>query len=209
MPNRSPLFDPSPFLSLIRSADRLESLPRTGYLISRVPLPESVAAHTFGVAMVAMLLADAISDRLAATDDSTDKPTLELVLRMALLHDIQESITTDIPSPVKRKLGPEIFEAAERAAATDLLSPFGRRYMDVWEDYEAKESLESRIVHAADKIQMLVKVLQYQSAGLGDTRRFWQKPVNFNDYGLPEARVILDALVEHNRAGDWPVEDVE
>ena len=63
MTNPSQPFDPEVLLTLVRQADRLEALPRTGYLVSRVPLPESIAAHSYGVALVAMLLADAVADR--------------------------------------------------------------------------------------------------------------------------------------------------
>lgn len=197
-------YDPTALLRLVRQADRLEALPRTGYLISRVPLPESIAAHSYGVALVALLLADAVSRRLAPS--TVDRAT---VLTMALIHDIQESLTTDVPSPVKGALGREIFAVAERRAAHALLGAFGDQYTPIWDEYEQGTSLEARIVRAADRIQMFVKVLQYERAGLGDTERFWGHPESLHDHAIPEARVILDRLVEHHVNGDWPSEDTD
>lgn len=191
-------------VSLLRQADRLESFPRSGYVLSRVPQPESVAAHAYGVCLASLLLADAVLSR-------PEPPSLDrgLVLEMAVLHDLSEAITTDIPAPIKKMLGRDHVKAAERRAADKLLSPFGERYSAVLERYEATSCLESRVVHAADRVQMFVKVLQYEAAGLGDLRRFWAHEGNFKDYGLPEARAIFARLKRHHAAGDWPIGDFD
>lgn len=191
-------------VSLLRQADRLESFPRSGYVLSRVPQPESVAAHAYGVCLASLLLADAVLAR-------PSPPALDrgLVLEMAVLHDLSEAITTDIPAPIKKMLGRDQVKAAERRAAEQLLSPFGARYSAVVARYEATSCLESRVVHAADRVQMFVKVLQYEAAGLGDLRRFWAHESNFKDYGLPEARALFERLKRHHAEGDWPIGDFD
>ena len=192
-----PHFNVDATLALLRQADMLESLPRTGYLFSRVPAPESVAAHAYGVCLVSMVLADAIGRR--ASPPSLDR---SLMFEMALLHDLGEAITTDIPSPIKTFLGRSHVKAGERRAISSMVTDVEPRYVDVWERYEANVCLESRVVHAADTIQMMVKVLQYETAGLGDLRRFWSG--DLKDQGLPEARALLDRIVQHHVEGDWP-----
>ena len=191
-------------IGLLRQADRLEAFPRSGSVLSRVPQPESVAAHAYGVCLASMLLADAVAAR-------RDAPALDraLLLEMAILHDLSEAITTDIPWPVKRFMGRDEVKAAESRAAEQLLAPISPRYVQLVQRYELGTCLESRIVHAADKIQMMVKVLQYERAGLGDVSRFWLKEANFKDYGLPEARAIFDRLKRHHTEGDWPVGDFD
>lgn len=186
-------------LRLLRRSDNLEALPRTGYVISRVPNPESIAAHTWGVCLVANLLVDLILERDAP-------PALDraAVLEMAMLHDIAEATTTDIPSPVKRFVGREVLKDGERRAAAALFEGLPGRYMALWSRCEDGACLESRVVHAADRIQMMVKVLQYEAAGLGDLRRFWAKGYNFNDAGLPEARALLERIQRYHDEGDWP-----
>ena len=64
---------------------RLKRLDRTGWTLRGLPNgTESVAAHSFGVTVAAMLLADEIRARGTEVD-------LEKVLRMALLHDWAET----------------------------------------------------------------------------------------------------------------------
>ncbi len=191
-------------LSVLRQADRLESFPRTGYVLSRVPQPESIAAHVYGVAMTSLLLADMILAR-------PEPPQVDraMVMEMALLHDLSEAVTTDIPAPVKAFLGRESVHAAERRAAQQLLSPLGDRYLGVLDRYEATACLESRIVHAADKVQLMLKVVQYQAAGVGDLRRFWKHEGNFKSYDLPEAEALHARLKRYHDEGDWPVGDFD
>lgn len=186
-------------LTLLRSADLLEALPRTGYLYSRVPQPESVAAHSYGVCLVALVLVDLILKR-------PDPPEIDraLVLEMAILHDMAEALTTDIPSPIKRFMGREHVKAGERRALEVMVRGVEPRYLAVWDRYEAGGCLESRVVHVADSIQMMLKVLQYEVAGLGDLRRFWKHEGNFDDQGIPEARALLERIRAHHEAGDWP-----
>ena len=56
--------------------------------------PQSVAEHSFNVAMIAMELAYLIP--------SLSKPD---VMAAALMHDIDEVVTGDIPTPTKERLG--------------------------------------------------------------------------------------------------------
>lgn len=191
-------------LSVLRQADRLETFPRAGYVLSRVPQPESVAAHSYGVCLASLLLCDAIAAR-------PEPPPLDraLVLEMAILHDLSEAVTTDIPAPVKAFLGKKEVHAAELRAAEKLLSPLGGRHLEVLGRYEACACLESRVVHAADKLQLMLKVLQYEAAGLGDLRRFWAHPSNQNDYELPEARWLQARLRRFHDERDWPIGDFE
>ena len=65
---------------------RLKSTPRIGWLLRGVRDVESVAAHSFGVAVIAMLLADRARARGVEVN-------VERLLRMALLHDLTETRT--------------------------------------------------------------------------------------------------------------------
>src|SRR5688500_12817172 len=60
--------------------DPLADLPRSGWLLRGVRPCESIADHSFGVAMVTMLLVDAVRAEGLAIDG-------ERALRMALVHD--------------------------------------------------------------------------------------------------------------------------
>ena len=69
----------------------LKTIPRSGWQKKLgIKRPESVADHAFGVAAIAMILSD--SKRL----DSAK------VLKMAILHDLAESLTGDLTRRMDR-----------------------------------------------------------------------------------------------------------
>jgi len=196
-------FDPDALLTALRLADRLEVMPRMGWIVSRVPQPESVAAHSYGVCLTAMLLMDAVAQR-------TPPPPMDRarVLEIAIVHDLAEALTTDIPAPVKRRIGKAVIHEVERAATAELLAGVDPRYVALWEEYAEGQTLEARVVKAADKVQMMVKVLQYERTGQGDLSRFWKHASNLDDCGVAEARVLFDRVLAHHEAGSWPGEDL-
>ena len=71
-------------IELLHMIGKLKELKRTGWVLRKVPNPESVADHTFRVLIMALLLADKLN---------LDK---NKCVQMALIHDISESITGDI-----------------------------------------------------------------------------------------------------------------
>lgn len=193
-PMTTPAADPiDALLQLIARADRLEALPRTGWLICGISAPETVAAHSYMVAMIAMWIADHL-------DEPVD---MALLLRMALLHDLGESMLTDLPSPVKRFVGAEALAAAEARAVDHVLGDAPPAWSEAVHEYEARASLESRVVKSADRIQMLAKALIYERQQRGDTARFWRVERNFVDEGIPLVREILDRLRAMHDRGEW------
>jgi len=172
-------------VDLILELDVLEKLPRMGFLLQGVTDPESVAAHCFGVALTAMLMADAMEGPVDA----------ERVVRMALLHEVSEAKVTDLPYRTLRYIDARTKSAAERAVAHDLLEPIGEAYTSLWEEFEAAETLEARIVRAADKIQMMAKVLRYEQEGRGNLADFWVNvEFNENDWDIPLAQGLFEEI---------------
>ena len=180
-------------LRLVARSERLESFPRSGWILCGVQGPESVSAHIFEVALIAMWLADHI-------DEPVDS---ERVLRIALLHDIGEALVTDLPWPVKKFLGAEPVEAGEARAVDAVLADAPDSWGGAVQEYRKADTLEARLVKAADRIQMLAKSLQYRSQQRGDVRRFWSVERNFEDYGIPLVRAVFDRLREHWEHEDW------
>lgn len=169
--------------------DPLADLPRTGWVLRGVAQPESIAAHSHGVAVVAMMLTDALRE----TGETVDG---ERVLRMALLHDAPEAATGDIPLPSKTPALSRALHELEAKIAEDLLAP------SLHADYReaaAKQTLEARVVKAADKVQMMIKVLAYEARRGASLEDFWVNPNNFDDRGLSVARDVFEAIAK--RAG--------
>ena len=145
---------------------------------------ESIADHSYGVAVAAMLLADELIARGVAVN-------AERVLRVALLHDWAEVRVGDMPRTATEYFGAESRRRAERAAFEDIVdgietADVARQYSALHEDYEERGSLEARIVKAADVIDLLVQTLAFERAGVRGLDEFWN--------GVAERNLGLDGV---------------
>ncbi len=150
---------------------RLKRLDRTGWILRGLPNgTESVAAHSFGVGVTAMLLADELMQQGVVVN-------VEKVLRMALLHDWAEVRVGDMPRTATEYFGAEVRKSAEAAAFRDIVNSLGQAeslYADLYEDYEQRGSLEARLVKMADIVDLLVEALALERAGARGLDEFWE-----------------------------------
>lgn len=159
----------STMLATLIELQRLKRLDRTGWILRGLPNgTESVGAHSFGVALTAMLLADEVSKQGVEVD-------VEKVIRIALLHDWAEVRVGDMPRTGASYFGEEARKQAESAAFKDIVSSLSTasRYLELYNEYEHRESLEARLVKAADIIDLLVQVLALERAGARGLDEFW------------------------------------
>jgi putative hydrolase of HD superfamily len=172
---------------------RLKSLERTGWMLRGLPSgSESVADHSFGVAVTAMMLADEAVARGAELD-------CERVLRFALLHDWPEVRVGDLPRTASFYFGAENRRQAESAAFADLIHGLSiavaAKYEELHRLYEERASVESRLVKAADIIDLLVQTLAFERAGARGLDEFWENAATM-DFKLDgrAAEVVAEAL---------------
>jgi putative hydrolase of HD superfamily len=179
-------------LSTLIEIQRLKTLDRTGWTLrGQAPGAESVAAHSYGVAVAAMMLADEVRARGVAVD-------MERVLRVALMHDWAEARLGDMPRTAVEYFGAETRRKAERAAFDDIVREAAARecYSALHEDYEQRESLEARLVKAADIIDLLVQALAFERAGVRGLDEFWEG-VAERDFRLEGvAREVLNGILQ-------------
>ena len=172
--------------------DPLSDLPRTGWLLRGIRPCESIAEHSHGVAVATMLIVDALREEGVEVNG-------ERALRMALVHDAPEAKTGDIPKPQKTVELSRALDRLEQGIAERLLPDTSD-----WREMNAGETLEARIVKAADKIQMMVKALVYGRQGRGDLHEFWMNDKNFRDRGIGVAREVFELLrTRHAEPGSW------
>ena len=170
---------------------RLKSTPRIGWLLRGVRDVESVAAHSFGVAVIAMLLADRARARGVEVN-------VERLLRMALLHDLTETRTGDLPSTIKHYFDKASIKAADEAIAREIfteLGDFRESYLELWSDYEHRASVESKLVKAADKLDLLVQSREYEKGGARSLQEFWDT-ADSDFVGLGVDDLISDLIEE-------------
>jgi putative hydrolase of HD superfamily len=185
----------SGLIKFLAELTRLKSTPRIGWLLRGVRDVESVAAHSFGVAVIAMLLADRARARGVEVN-------VERLLRMALLHDLTESRTGDLPSTIKRYFGKAEIKAADEAIAKEIfteLGDFRESYLELFLDYEHRASVESRLVKAADKLDLLVQSREYEKGGARSLQEFWDTAdSDFEGLGIDD---LISDLVEELKKG--------
>jgi len=176
-------------LSALIELQRLKRLERTGWTLRGLPNgTESVAAHSFGVTVAAMLLADKIKARGSEID-------IERVLKMALLHDWAETRVGDMPRTAMKYFGAEVRTKAESAAFADIVSSIGAvepDYQSLYQDYEQRDSLEARLVKVADIIDLLIQAYALEQAGAKGLDEFWEVAQEA-DFKLP---VVADEVVK-------------
>src|SRR2546421_12201480 len=99
--------------SLLIELQRLKRLDRTGWVLRGLaPGAESVGAHTYGVALAAMLLADEVRRRGGAID-------VERGLRVALVHEWAETRMGERPRTASGYFGAEARGRGQRGAFDD------------------------------------------------------------------------------------------
>lgn len=140
----------SRLLELIHHAGKLKTIKRTGWKEKNIPNPESVADHSFRVALMSMLLADELNiDALK-------------LIQMSVIHDLAESIVGDITPnsgiSVKEK------QSLEKKAFNQLFKdyPGGDQFISLWEEYEEQKSKEAKILKNIDKLEMAIQAVEYQ-----------------------------------------------
>jgi putative hydrolase of HD superfamily len=175
------------FFALVDRVNDLKQLPRTGWLLAGVSSPESIADHSLATALVALLLTDAIN-----TDWQSQGLTQSLagdrVLRIALVHDLGESLLTDLPKRSTDLLSRSIKQAAEAQAMTHLFQaiPNGAAYRQLWYEYEAK------VVRDADKLEMVHQAWRYEQRGHRNLHEFWQG----HTWHYPLSRALFEQLCQ-------------
>jgi len=177
-------------LSLLIELQRLKRLDRTGWTLRGLPNgTESVAAHSFGVGVTAMVLADLVNAEGVCVD-------VEKVLRIALLHDWAEVRVGDMPRTATEFFGADTRRRAETAAFGQMIEGVSRKddYKALLDDYEHRRSVEAKIVKAADVIDLLVEALALERAGARGLDEFWAAAVNPEFHLDPPAREIITSL---------------
>jgi putative hydrolases of HD superfamily len=164
-------------LRLLTHVQALKQLPRTGWLLAGVAQAESVAEHSFVMSWLALLLAEQIN-----TDYRTqglDRPLdVAQVAQIALVHDLAESILTDLPKRSTDLLGKAVKHGAEATAMQQIFQqmPNHAHYIACWQEYVDGTTPEGRLVRDADKLEMIHQAFCYEQAGHRNLDEFWQAP---------------------------------
>ncbi|AFY58116.1 putative HD superfamily hydrolase [Rivularia sp. PCC 7116] len=133
---------------------QLKQLYRQGWLNQGISPQncESVAEHSFCVALLALFLADQYSIKV----DSAR------VIKMALIHDLGEVYAGDF-TPTDNIDKNQKYQL-EKQSVVKVLGKLrnGHEWIALWEEYEQGESAESQFVRQLDKLEMALQASVYE-----------------------------------------------
>jgi putative hydrolase of HD superfamily len=175
-------------LELLLRANQLKRVPRTGWVMRGVADAESVADHSFGVAFISLMMAELV-------EPSLDKAK---VLTIALLHDLPESVLSDIPTPAAHHFPSGVKGRAELEVLGALLHSIpglpNEPWRDWWQEFEDGTSAEARLVRDADRLDMFIQAYVYeQTTGNRWLEEFWSSP-EIASFEFAVARTLYKTL---------------
>jgi putative hydrolase of HD superfamily len=171
-------------IELLKHGNQLKRTARTGWVQRGIAEAESVADHSYGVVFTALVLAQLVEEPLQLAD----------LLAMAALHDLPEALTSDIPAPAWRFLPPGVKVGSERRAMEAMVDGehAAAPLMRWWEQLQATNTAEARLVKDADKLEQFLQALTYeQQTGNRQLGEFWATAHSFY---FPEAQALYDEL---------------
>ncbi|HOK09872.1 MAG TPA: HD domain-containing protein [Candidatus Hydrogenedens sp.] len=174
-------------INIFKEIHPLDRVPRAGFLLRGVPVPESVSAHSHFLSLLALLVLEQFPDQWDGYK----------VLTLAIIHDLAESKMMDMPMPVTQKYFSKEKLQAEQAVFDKLMEGLSTKYSDLHREFHEVSSPEAKLVRGLDKVQMMLKVLNYEREHQGDLREFWENPKNFCDYGIEITRKLFHAICEY------------
>lgn len=107
---------------------------------------ESVAEHVYRLLVFAWLVREEFPDY-----------DMNRVMELALFHDMGEALTGDIPAFEKDKEDEKKEEQAQEKIAGMLPEPYRERLADIFREVEKRETKESRLLAAMDKLEALIQ----------------------------------------------------
>ena len=142
-------------LDFFKTAANLKKVPRQGW-IDRLSLdaPESVADHSYSMAMIGMVISD------------LENYNSEKIIKMVLLHDLAESKIGDYtPKQLNKEKKNEIENNAFNEIIRNLPDLIKSQYLQIWQEYQKNTSLESKLVHQIDRLEMMLQANIYKKDG--------------------------------------------
>ncbi len=141
-------------------AGKLKLEKRRGWIVKKVREPESVADHSFRLALLAMVFAERQGlDACRA-------------VKMALVHDLPEAICGDVavrvseelqemPNKEKEEMEQKAFEQEVKLLPEEI----AKEFKELFDEFNKRESKEARLVYELDRLEALFQATEYEKEG--------------------------------------------
>lgn len=189
--------------------EKLKKIKRTGWVWRGVKKPETIAQHSFRVALMNWFLVEKMRPRL----------DIEKVIKISLTHDLCEVYAGDMTprwgllpkdpkerkeflkrrlrlvQALKRKRGAIKFQKEKKSfeKLVKSLNPrLKKEIANYWLDYEKLRSQEGRFARQGDKVETLLQAIEYFGSRKDSLAVVWWEECE--DY--VDHPILLDFLVE-------------
>ncbi|MFC1801754.1 HD domain-containing protein [Nanoarchaeota archaeon] len=156
------------FLKFFHNLEGVKKQVREGWNLHKIPQPESIADHSYRVAMMALVLSPQA------------KLNSEKTMAMALLHDALHALVPDTPSKhdeSEQKMTNQEMAEIERKAMKKLLSNLDQKkakeFFEMFLDVEEKRTKEGEFVKDLDRLEMCFQALEYEKQHQKDLSEFF------------------------------------
>ena len=189
--------DENKILDFFILVGKLKDEKRRGWKVSGVKNAESVADHSYRLALMTFIIGS--------------KMDLDVnrAVKMALVHDIAESIIGDIIvwkdfDMTKKDKRVKELEAMERIR--EMLGDHSQEVIELWEEYEENATVEAKFVKEMDVFEMLVQAMEYKTDANEDElndyiETFFEKSGSAGTIKNPELIKMLEIIKKKVQQG--------
>lgn len=156
------------FLNFMHIAENLKQVTRHSWTSNGTH--EDVAAHSWRLTLMAMMLRDNFSEL-----------DMDRVIKMCIVHDLGEAITTDIPAFEKTQDDEQIEIQAQKQLVKSVSGGFQRELRALFSEINELTTQEAKLYKCLDKLEALI---QHNEASL-DTWLELEKELQLT-YGVEE-----------------------
>ena len=184
----------SQLVDFFHLAGKLKEEKRKGWVDRGVKDAESVSDHSYRMALMALVF--------------SKRQSLDVCkcVKMSLVHDLPEAICGDVATRIKeelQKIPNREKEERERNAmesmASSLPEALGKEIKSLWEEFEAMQTKEARLVYELDRLEAIFQAVEYEAKG-----NFEVSLQEFYDYANArlenkEARQVFELLMKQRK----------
>jgi len=148
------------FINFQEKIGNLKHLRRTGWVVRGVPMAETVASHSWRMALMAMQKENELKN---------SGVNAQRVIEMCLLHDVAEAVVGDIMPEAYQNGRIKISKEEKHFLETNAVNQFSEQYhfpklKKLFNEYEAQKTPEAKVVKNLDKLDMLLQAYEYTKA---------------------------------------------
>lgn len=170
-------------LEIFTELSYLTRIKRAGWIFAGVTEPESIADHCYETAIFAYFISKYVDEKI----------DMGKVLTMALFHELGEVRIGDFARRAQKYVK-KFKKNAEKEVINDVLKEDAHELNIILEEFEECETVEAKLVEAAEELQIIFKALIYAKENRGDISEYRKDVEKYDAKGFEIAQQIADVI---------------